>query len=216
MAADTLYQYIVKPLRSRQFLITLAILTATSMSIAYVASIPRDYERFISLSILGRNMMASDYYPSNNPDIKLGDEVKWYIQVYNRMGSAEYIAIRIKVLNAEMPVPNDNMHTPSPVKHVYETKHIVAHDSTLTIPLRWSITSISREEVNGITYVVLKEMVINGEKISTDVKSKDGKDFRIVIELWRYNPESKTFEFSWLDSMNERRSVWNQIWFNVK
>ncbi|MEM2919614.1 MAG: hypothetical protein QXU29_02505 [Candidatus Nitrosocaldus sp.] len=217
MAWRVVDSYMIRPLRSRHFLIILAVLIAVSMSIAYVASVPREYERFMSLSTLGRGMMASDYYPSNSPDIAIGDEVLWHIQVYNRMGSAEYIAIRVKLLNADMPIPDDNMHTPSPVEHVYEVRQVVANDSTITIPLQWSIASLARESgEDGSMYVAVKELLINGEKVSTDVKSKDGKDFRLIMELWRYNPESKEFEFSWLDSMNERRSVWNQIWFNVR
>ncbi|MEM0442334.1 MAG: hypothetical protein QW450_04160 [Candidatus Nitrosocaldus sp.] len=217
MAWRVVDSYMIRPLRSRQFLLILAVLIAVSMSIAYVASVPRDYERFMSLSTLGRGMMASDYYPSNTPDIGLGDEVLWHIQVYNRMGEAEYIAIRVKLLNADMPIPDDNMHTPSPVEHLYEMRQVVAHNSTITIPLRWSIATVARESgEDGSIYVAVKELLINGEKVSTDVKSKDGKNFRLIMELWRYNPDSKEFEFSWLDSMKERRSVWNQIWFNVK
>ncbi|MEM3035024.1 MAG: hypothetical protein QXL23_05255 [Candidatus Nitrosocaldus sp.] len=217
MAWRVVDSYMIRPLRSRQFLLILAVLIAVSMSIAYVASVPREYERFMSLSTLGRGMMASDYYPSNTPDIGLGDEVLWHIQVYNRMGEAEYIAIRVKLLNADMPIPDDNMHTPSPVEHLYEMRQVVAHDSTITIPLRWSIATVARESgEDGSIYVAVKELLINGEKVSTDVKSKDGKNFRLIMELWRYNPDSKEFEFSWLDSMKERRSVWNQIWFNVK
>ncbi|MCS6768523.1 MAG: hypothetical protein NZ888_04140 [Candidatus Nitrosocaldus sp.] len=217
MADSGLESYVLRPLRSRQFLIALAILIAVSMSIAYVASMPRGYERFMSLSTLGREMMASNYYPSTSPDVALGDDMRWYLQVYNRMGSAEYIAVRVKLLNADMPIPDDNMHTPSPVEHLYEVRQVVAHDSTITIPLEWSIASIARERGDdGRMYVVVKEVLINGERVSTDVRSIDGKNFRLVMELWRYNPESRAFEFSWLDSMNERRSVWNQIWFNVK
>ncbi|MEM4340379.1 MAG: hypothetical protein QW319_02440, partial [Candidatus Nitrosocaldus sp.] len=205
MAWRVVDSYMIRPLRSRHFLIILAVLIAVSMSIAYVASVPREYERFMSLSTLGRGMMVSDYYPSNSPDIAIGDEVLWHIQVYNRMGSAEYIAIRVKLLNADMPIPDDNMHTPSPVEHVYEVRQVVANDSTITIPLQWSIASLARESgEDGSMYVAVKELLINGEKVSTDVKSKDGKDFRLIMELWRYNPESKEFEFSWLDSMNER------------
>ncbi|MEM1951637.1 MAG: hypothetical protein QXI43_06340, partial [Candidatus Nitrosocaldus sp.] len=191
MAWRVVDSYMIRPLRSRQFLLILAVLIAVSMSIAYVASVPRDYERFMSLSTLGRGMMASDYYPSNTPDIGLGDEVLWHIQVYNRMGEAEYIAIRVKLLNADMPIPDDNMHTPSPVEHLYEMRQVVAHDSTITIPLRWSIASVARESgEDGSIYVAVKELLINGEKVSTDVKSKDGKNFRLIMELWRYNPDS--------------------------
>jgi len=43
-------------------------------------------------------MKVSDYYPTGRPDISLNDNVRWYIQVYNNMGSAEYIAVRVKVL----------------------------------------------------------------------------------------------------------------------
>jgi len=199
-------------MKSRLFLLTLAVLITLSMSIAYVASVPREHERFISLSTLGSNMKASDYYPTGRPDIGLNDNVRWYIQVYNNMGNAEYIAVRVKVLNAEQNAPDDNNHTPSPVEHVYEFKHFVAKSDTLTIPFEWSIVSV----LSIGNEKVIKEMVINGERVEVNAKAVDGKNFRMVFELYRYNPDSKEFEFSWLDSTNTKRSVWNQIWFNVK
>jgi uncharacterized membrane protein len=199
-------------IRSRIFLINLVILLTLSMSIAYVASVPREHERFLSLSTLGSNMMVGDYYPNNKKDIELLDDIRWYIQVYNNMGSAEYIAVRVKLLNSEQAAPDDNTHTPSPIEHIYEFKHLVAKGETVTIPFEWSITSILSIDSSK----VIKGISINGDMVEVDVRADDGKDFRIVFELWRYNTESKEFEFSWVDSSNEKRSVWNQIWFNVK
>ncbi len=209
---NTLIVSLSNTLRSRLFLLILAVLVTVSMSIAYVASVPREHERFMSLSTLGSNMKARDYYPDNRPDIGLGDNVRWYIQVYNNMGNTEYIAVRVKILNSEQEAPDDNMHTPSSVKHVYEFRNVIAKGETLTIPFEWSIASI----LNIGNEKVIKEMVINGDKVEVNASAVEGKNFRIVFELWRYNPDSREFEFSWLDSLNNKRSVWNQIWFNVK
>lgn len=209
---NTLIVSLSNTLRSRLFLLILAVLVTVSMSIAYVVSVPRDYEMFMSLSTLGSNMKASDYYPDGRPDIGLGDNVRWYIQVYNNMGNTEYIAVRVKILNSEQEAPDDNMHTPSSVEHVYEFRNVIGKGETITIPFEWSIASI----LSIGNEKVIKEMVINGDKVEVNASTVEGKNFRIVFELWRYNPDSKEFEFSWLDSLNNKRSVWNQIWFNVK
>ncbi|GIU71177.1 MAG: hypothetical protein KatS3mg003_0656 [Candidatus Nitrosocaldaceae archaeon] len=202
---------ILNIINTKRFLITFLILLSISISIAYASLIPRDFERFMSLSTLGSNMLIDDYYPNPNAVVRLGDNVTWYLQVYNRMGNSEYIAIKIKILNSTDPIPDDNAHTPSPIKEVYEISHIVKNNQTLTIPLRWSIDAIERVD----DYIVIKRMRINDQIINLDVRSINGDNFRFVIELWRYNPDNNNFEFSWRSNI-DTRSAWNQIWFNIR
>ncbi len=198
--------------KTKLFVSILALLLTLGMSIVYISSIDRDYERFISLNTLGSNRSVSNYFPNDIPVIGLGDEMEWNIQVYNRMGNAEYIAVRVKILNSTQPMPDDKLHAPSPVMHVYEKRYVIAKDQTLTFPLQWRINMIERDA----DVYIIKQIIMNDEIIDLDVRSVEGKDFRIVLELWKFNLESKEFEFSWLDNSNELRSVWNQIWFSIK
>ncbi len=199
-------------LASRAFLAIFVSLLAISLSITYVASEPRTEMHFFSISTLGKDMMTENYYPRNNATIHVGDNLNWHISVYNNMGEAEYVAVRIKLLNATQSIPNDILQIPSSEQHIVEFKHMVMSDFTWTTPLRWSI--IDTEEHGD--YVVIRSLEINGTKIDNlDVRSLDGQSFRMVIELWRYDPETGSFAFAWNTGLEER-SAWNQIWFDLR
>jgi len=49
-----------------------------------------------------------------------------------------------------------------------------------------------------------------------NVTSLQGKDFRMVIELWKYDMEDKTFIFQGIPENDNNGGAWNQIWFNLK
>ncbi|MGH9922744.1 MAG: hypothetical protein ACRD38_08335, partial [Nitrososphaerales archaeon] len=180
--------------------------------ITYVASERRPEMHFFSISTLGKDMMTENYYPRSNATIHVGDNLNWHIGVYNNMGEAEYVAVRIKLLNSTQSIPNDILQIPSSEQHILEFKHIVMNDSTWITPSRWSI--IDTEEQGN--YVVIRSLEINGIKIDNlDVRSLDGQDFRMVIELWRYDPETGSFAFAWNTGLEER-IAWNQIWFDLR
>ena len=200
-----------KIIESKRFLFVFISILAISLSIAYASLTPRDFERFMSISTLGSSMLIDDYYPNPNSVVKIGDNVTWYVQIFNRMGNSELVSIRVKVLNSTDPIPDDNNNTPSPIEHIYEAIRLVKHNSTWTYKLSWSILEIER---NG-NYTIIKKMNINGKVIELNVRSIEGKNFRIVLELWRYNPDTNRFEFSWRSNI-DTRSAWNQIWFNMK
>lgn len=199
--------------RLRLFIIVFVSILIVSFSMAYVILESSDEQVFI-LSTLGSNIKASNYYPKGNTinvGVSVGEEVTWHIQVYNKRGSPELVQLKVKILNSTQIVPDDNTHTPSPEQSIFEITHLIANNATWTTPLTWSIVEIE----NIGDYIIIKKMKINEEEINTNIKSINGDNFRIVIELWRYDPDNKSFEFAW-KSNNEYRSVWNQIWFNVR
>jgi len=199
-------------LASRAFLLVFVSLLVISLSIAYVASESRPQERFLSISTLGSNMMAESYYPKGNASINVGDNVNWYLNVYNRMGSVEYVSVRVKLLNSTQTAPDDISHTPSPEKSLFEVRHMLMNNSTWVIPFSWEITQIDKEQ----DYLVIKSLNANGTDLDDlNVRSLNGEDFRIIIELWRYDTQSGDFAFEWSSGL-DKRSAWNQLWFNVK
>jgi hypothetical protein len=93
-----------------------------------------------------------------------------------------------------------------------ELRQMIAANTTWTVPLDWSISQTDSES----NYIIIRQMTINGEDIQDlDIRSLDGQNFKVVLELWRYDPQVKDFVFEWVLSQ-DTRSVWNQIWFNVK
>lgn len=195
-------------LHSKHFIVLFISLLAISLSIVYAATTPREFERFMTISTFGSDDLTYDYYPNSNSIIELGDNITWYVHVFNRMGNSELIAIRVKLLNSTDQSPTIE---PSPIKPIYETEYLLKNNATLVLPLNWQINSIERVD----DYIIIRSMTINHNTINAlDVRSIKGENFRLVIELWRYNPESNAYEFAW-KSNNELRSVWNQIWFNM-
>ncbi len=196
---------------SRLFIVLFVSSLAISLSISYVVSEPSSKDRFLSINTLGSNMMMKDYYPKGNSTINLGDHVKWYLRVYNGMGSTEYLSVRLKLLNSTQKVPDHFTNLPSPENYIFEVKHLLMKNSTWVIPLDWVVTEVDKSQDS----VVIKGLKVNGIDVNDlDVRSSDGKNFRMIFELWRYDPESKDFSFDW-PSATGKRSTWNQIWFSV-
>jgi len=194
-------------LTSSLFVLVFASTFAIFLTLAYANLDDAPGDRFLTLSTLGRNLAASEYYPREGGFVMENETLDWNVQVYNHMGGSEYVAIRIKLLNATQQGPDDRMHLSSPVDHLYEARHLVPDDATWTMPV--SIT-IKELEISGGN-ATINAIVINGEEI-TDLKVSNGKerDFRFVIELWRHDVDSGNFIFTW-PSGQESGSAWNQI-----
>jgi uncharacterized membrane protein len=84
---------------STTFIISYVTLLVTITIGYWLTTHERPDERFLSLSTLGKNGTAGDYYPANNYTnvVLLGQKVSWHIYVYNHAESAEYVSVRISI-----------------------------------------------------------------------------------------------------------------------
>jgi hypothetical protein len=167
--------------------------------------------RQLSLSILSANLTTDDYFSNDNSTIGIENPSRWYAAVHNGVGIPEYVALRIKLLNSSQAVSDDTSVGPSPGSTVYEIKKMIENNSTLVVPLEWSITDVGKVANNTI----IERLNINGNDIENlHVTSPYGMNFRFIVELWNYDPNTKDFTYIWSDGQNNR-SVWSQIWFNL-
>jgi hypothetical protein len=148
--------------------------------------------------------------------VLLGQKVSWHIYVYNHAGSAEYVSVRIKLLNSTDPTPDENYYSGEPrSQYVYEFRHLLGRNSSWNIPLNWTISNVSTDVDQR--YVIINGLNINNHHIEgLNVTSLQGKDFRMIIELWKYDIEDKAFVFQGFPENDNNRGAWNQIWFNLK
>ena len=70
-----------------------------------------------------------------------------------------------------------------------------------------------------IDQISIKSLSVNGVNVDNlNTKTVRGKEFRIILELWRYDTEAQNFVFSQLPSVKQSETKqmnnWNQIWFN--
>jgi len=180
-------------------------------TIAYVAVTPRPGEQFFQLYVLGANRLLSDYYPDGDPDIRVGELVKWYVGVTDFMGTVQLVGLRLKLGNQTISPPNDLEATPSPAPLVAEFWRFIQNNETWEMPFFWQIvngdavggsTRVLALQINNETYPVLGPTAVNGY------------NFRLIIELWTWEAQSTTLQFGWSAS-GERRVAWAQVWFNM-
>ncbi len=142
--------------------------------------------------------------------------VSWHIYVYNHAESAEYVSVRIKLLNSTDATPDENYYS-GEVRNqdLYEFRQLLARNSTWSIPLNWTISNVSTDPDHG--YVTINGLGINDHHVEgLNVTSLQGKDFRMIIELWRYDMEDKAFVFEGFPENDNNGGAWNQIWFNLR
>ena len=169
-----------------------------------------DGEIFYSLATLGAEGKAQSYFPNNDINIALEENIYWYLYIYNHVGKTSYISLRLKVLNSTMEPPNSTLCRPSPYPTVYEINRIIMDNETLILPLNWSINEINFKD----NKTSIELITINDDLMPVYVIAKDRTSFRMIIELWIFDDQNKDFFFKW-NSYNNDFCAWNQIWFNV-
>ena len=175
-----------------------------------IASLPNKNEPFFALAVLGEEGIADNYYPEDNLNIEIGDEVSWTIYLYNHMGETKYVAVRIKLINSTMMTPNSTLYKPSSAPINYEIRRILLNNETWLCPFSWSIQKIEFSE----GYYVIKQLIVNDRTIETYVNVRDGSNIRFILELWLYEKDLEDFQFRWRYD-DEMGCVWNQVWFNI-
>ena len=174
------------------------------------ALLHRGGEPFFALAVLGEEGMADRYYPGDDPNIGVGDEIRWNLYVYNHVGEVEYVAVRLKLLNSTMSAPDSISCSPSPAPVVYEVRRVMLDNETWFYPISWSIGEVG---LDG-DFTVVEQLSVNDRDIETDVVARDGYNFRIVLELWIYSESLNDFQFGWSYD-HDMGCAWNQLWFNA-
>lgn len=172
--------------------------------------LPSKDEPFLELAILGETGRAEKYFPDDDPNINIDEQVNWSIHLYNHLGKNTYVLLRLKLLNSINEAPQSDLCIPSPASTIYEIKQILEKNQTILLPLSWSIKNME-EELGSINIQTLN---INKEDINVNVSETNGNRFRIIIELWVYNEGSEQLEFGW-EGDEGKRCAWIQIWFNA-
>ncbi|MDH5266409.1 MAG: hypothetical protein OEW62_01880 [Candidatus Bathyarchaeota archaeon] len=186
------------------------ILITTFAFFSTVFPYPVTAERFFVLGLLGRDKTAENYYPNDDPNIRGFEKVRWYVFVQNFMLEAQYVLVKVKVLNSTMTLPDAVACTPSPEQAIMNLSVFLTNGQSSTIPFSWYLTNYS---LHGES-LIIERLVTNGISISLNVGAVNGSNFRLIFEVWYYDPAIEEFRFEW-DSSFGLRCAWNQMLFNV-
>lgn len=180
-------------------------------SVAYVTLFPFTSQPYFAMWVLGSNGLAENYYPGNNPNVRIGEQINWTIGVYNKMGALEYVVVRVKLLNSTMLSPDDSTATPSPAPTIYEFRHVLLNNETWMAPFLWRVSNLTTQGQS----LAVSGILLNGAPYSGILAvAVGGLNFRFVLELWFYDVQTNQLKYSWQYG-SAQYSVWNQVWFNA-
>ncbi len=150
-------------------------------------------EAFSELYLLGPEHMAQNF-PFN---ITAGQTYSIHVGTGNHIGSSAYYLIYVKFGSSADALPNATAGTPSPLQRLFEYRFVLEDGAAFEQPLNFSVVdaffvanqSIVRTfAINGIRFNVDKQTAWNVEQ--------QGFYFRLIVELWAYNPQSNSMEYN--------------------
>jgi len=198
--------------RDLQYLLAFAATaTLVTSGVAYGTLNPPPSESFFAMWILGSGGLAENYYPEDDPNLGVGDEVNWTLGVYNHMGSVQYVVVRAKLLNSTLASPDELAGKPSPVIPIFEFSRVLLDNETWSIPFVWRVLNVTISERR----LTLTGLSINGMHLSGEFATAfSGFNYRFVFELWFFDQAVNDLTFTWRTNSSQH-SAWTQIWFNM-
>jgi hypothetical protein len=188
-----------------------AVVTLITCSVAYGILNPPGTEQFFAMWILGSSGLSEHYYPSDNPNLVIGANVTWTLNIYNHMRSVQYVVVRVKLLNSTATGPDESAGRASPLPPLLEFARVLLSNETWTIPFAWRILNASSKGAD----LMVTGLSINGYTLSGKLcEAVSGINYRFVFELWSYDQAANDLVFSW-NTRDGGHYVWTQIWFNM-
>ncbi len=201
----------VRPRYFRHLAIFVIVVTLFTSAIAYETLNPVPSEQFFAMWVLGSGDLAEQYYPEDNPNLSVGQEVKWTLGIHNHMGSIQYVVVRVKLLNSTLQSPDDLTGEPSSAASLLEYTRVLLDNETWYVPFSWKIL---QTEMNGQSTTLTSLLIDQNHITGTLATAVSGYNYRFVFELWFYDQARNELAFSWR-TRNTSHSVWTQIWFNA-
>lgn len=189
------------------FLVLFVSLTAIFSSVTFYAMSAKPSQSFIAFGVFSQRGLQG-YIPSSSLTIPSGQALNWTFAVTNRMNKAEFIMIITRIGNSSTPAPNAT--TPSTtLPELGRTDQFINDGSMSRINFTWTI--VSRYQTGGLTYL---NVSINGQSslTSSPVGAKTDGYFRLIFELWTFDPVSGSFQYGY-PAQSSQIGSWLQVWF---
>jgi hypothetical protein len=190
------------------FLVLFVSLTAIFSSVTLYAMSAKPNQPFIGFGLYSQRGLQG-YIPNSNLTVPTSQALNWTFAVTNRMNRAEFIMIITRIGNSTTPTPNAT--TPSTTLPLGRTERFINDGDTSRINFTWTI--VSSYQNAGIIYL---NVSINGQPSlsSAPVGAKPGGYFRVIFELWTFDPVSGSFQYGYTGQTSQVGS-WLQVWFKA-
>jgi hypothetical protein len=191
------------------FLILFVSLTAIFSSVTFYAMSTKASQSFIGFGVYSQRGLQG-YLPNSNLTVSTGQDLNWSFAVTNRMNKAEFVIIIARIGNSSSPTPNAT--TPSTtLPELGRVERFINDGTTSQISFTWTIES--RNQNSGLVYL---NVSINGQSSlsSAPVGARAGGFFRLIFELWTFDPVSGSFQYGY-PAQTSQVGSWLQVWFKA-
>jgi hypothetical protein len=189
------------------FLILFVSLAAIFSSVTFYAMSAKSSQSFIGFGVYSQRGLHG-YVPSNNLTVPTGQALNWSFAITNRMNKAEFVLIVARIGNSSTPPPNATTPTTT-LPELGRMERVINDGATSRINFTWTI--VSSNQKSGLVYL---NVSINGQSSlsSAPVGTKPGGFFRLIFELWTFDPLSGSFQYGY-PAQASQMGTWLQVWF---
>ena len=191
------------------FLVIFSSLTVIFSSVTFYAMSAKPSQSFIGLGVYSQRGLQG-YIPNSNLTVSTGQTLNWTFAVTNRMNKPEFVMIITRIGTNSTLSPNAT--TPSTtLPQLGATEQFINDGETSRINFNWTIES--SYQMGALTY--LNVSFDSQPSISSaPVGTVSGRNFRLIFELWTFDPVSGSFQYGY-PGQTSQVGVWLQVWFNA-
>lgn len=193
--------------RVAAFLVLLVSFTVIYSSVAFYLFSPTPAQSFMGFGVLSNQGTLSQYVPGSGLGVTTNQTLSWHLQVLNRMGTVQFVRLVFRLGNLTTTSPTDSGPADS-LPQVGSAERFIANQDTASLNFTWKVVNATQAAL-----IFLKLQVNSGSPGWIPLGSATGRDFRVIFELWTYDPSSNSFQYGWKDG-NTWRGTFLQVWFD--
>ncbi len=195
--------------RTKVFLTLLISFTVIYSSVTFFFVSPSSSQAFLGFGVFSERGTLSDYVPGAGLSLSVSETLTWRLDIFNRMGVIQLVRVVVRVGNLTTSSPGGT-DPDSQLPSLGMIERFVPDQDTAVIDFSWRVVSIN--QTSGMIFP--RFQINNGTPVSSRVGTPEGRDFRIIFELWTYNPDAGEFQYGWTSGGSKYVS-WLQVWFDV-
>lgn len=197
------------------FLIIVISLGAIFSSVAFFLTSPRPSQAFMGLGVFSQAGLL-EYVPAANSTVSVGQPLNWTLSITNRMGTAQFAMIIVKLENSTLQPPTSTSPSPVPLE-ISTPERFIADGDTSNITFSWIVQSTN--QTGGLVYL---NLAVNGQQspAAKSIGAVSGESYRWIFELWTYDISCGSslsngcFHYGF-GPLSSPTGSWLQVWFNV-
>jgi hypothetical protein len=196
------------------FLILVISLAAIFSSVAFYLTTPQPSQSFMGMGVFSRAGLL-DYVPASNSTVSVGESMNWTLSITNRMGTAQFAEIIVRLENSTMRSPTSAAPGGNPFD-IATPERFIGDGDTSNITFSWTVQSTN--QTAGLVYL---DITVNGlpSPVASSTGALSGEGFRWIFELWTYascgsSLSNGCFHYGFGPETSPT-GTWLQVWFNV-